>query len=608
MNARRRLRLVLLVCLGASLLQAFGLVQAAGLTLTIKSTDATQFPKVITTIGMVDSLDIPIDLVGRGVDRSAVTLTEDNAPISDFQIEPAIDPHQAFAVAILVDSSSGTNDTGNLAATKKALSAFIDEMGQEDSIALVSFSDQVKVLQGYTSDKNTLKQSIEQLSANGHAAIFDAISQAAQFQAVITQKRKVLLVVTNGSDTASKQSQAAATSAAVSAHVPIYAIGIGPTANHQILDEMAGNTTGQVVYVAGATDLIPAFQGFADRLRRLWTISYTSKIAGDNKTHNLGISVKEPDQTLTGQTTFTAKSNALSFQVSGIVNATRVTATPAVTVTLQNGQATKFQLLVDNQERQSLTSPPYVFQWDTSKETPGIHTVVIRAIGTDGTPTDREFVVEVIAPTPVVAPTATSASGGTATATPVVTTTQQSSTSAYIIGGLVALVVVGAAAAAFLIASRRLPIAKVPPPQVPPKPPIRDDATEVIPGKVSDETVGVGTGAGTASNTVVQAAPVPPRQLRGRLRLSEQGTVQEFTIEQPETVLGRDPKNPIVVHDPMASRRHARIVAENGEFWIEDLQSLNGTKVNGEAVTRHKLANGDQITIGAAVITFIPLS
>jgi VWFA-related protein len=603
MNVHRWLRVLLLLGLAATLLQLAGIVEAAGLTMAVHSVDASQFPKVGTTISVVDSFDVPIDLVGRGLDRSAVTLSEDNAPIGDFQVDPSIDPQQAFAVAILVDSGSSMNDTGKLAATKTALGAFIDAMGPQDSVALLSFSDQVKVLQGYTADKDTLKHAVDQLSANGQKSVYDAISQASQFQAVVSQKRKVLLVVTDGGDTASKQTQAGATTAARNAKVPIYAIGIGPDVHHDQLDQLAGNTTGQVIYAAGAADLTPAFQGFADRLRRLWVISYTSKLPGDDKSHTVNVTVKEPDQTLTGQGTFTAKSNALAFQVSGIVNATRVAGTPAITVTLSNGKASGMQLLVDDQPRGSATTAPFVFNWDTTKETPGIHRVVVRATAADGSNTDREFVVEVLAPTPVAKPTSVSAPtqalpSPTALA-PAATSQSGTNPLLYILGGLGIIVVVAAIAGGlFFMSRRKLPKVAIPPVPPPVQPPrtVVPDRTELI--------VPLDDGATQISGATVVRSAALPSQPRARVRLVQQGTEQEIVLAQPETVLGRDPSNPIVVRDPLASRRHARIVLENGEFWVEDLKSLNGTKINGEVATRHKLATGDQIKIGEAVLTF----
>jgi pSer/pThr/pTyr-binding forkhead associated (FHA) protein len=71
-----------------------------------------------------------------------------------------------------------------------------------------------------------------------------------------------------------------------------------------------------------------------------------------------------------------------------------------------------------------------------------------------------------------------------------------------------------------------------------------------------------------------------------------------------ETVIGRDATNAAYVDDRQVSRHHARITLVDGDFWIEDLNSTNGTRVNGATVTRQKLANNDQISVGDTTMTF----
>lgn len=68
--------------------------------------------------------------------------------------------------------------------------------------------------------------------------------------------------------------------------------------------------------------------------------------------------------------------------------------------------------------------------------------------------------------------------------------------------------------------------------------------------------------------------------------------------------LGRVRENDIVVNDNHASRQHARIEVSPGSCVIKDLNSSNGTCVNGEKVSRHTLKTGDKIEIGAAVYLF----
>lgn len=68
--------------------------------------------------------------------------------------------------------------------------------------------------------------------------------------------------------------------------------------------------------------------------------------------------------------------------------------------------------------------------------------------------------------------------------------------------------------------------------------------------------------------------------------------------------IGRVAPADLVIDDSKASRRHARIVVDNGVVEIEDLGSSNGTLLNGKPVTRRVLRGGDQLQIGKTVFTF----
>ena len=68
------------------------------------------------------------------------------------------------------------------------------------------------------------------------------------------------------------------------------------------------------------------------------------------------------------------------------------------------------------------------------------------------------------------------------------------------------------------------------------------------------------------------------------------------------TVFGRGLEADVRLIETKMSRRHCRVVIENGETFIEDLGSSNGTYVNGKRVDRHKLSDGDKIQVGETTI------
>lgn len=81
--------------------------------------------------------------------------------------------------------------------------------------------------------------------------------------------------------------------------------------------------------------------------------------------------------------------------------------------------------------------------------------------------------------------------------------------------------------------------------------------------------------------------------------------IKDFPIEKKSMTIGRNAGNDIQLDDAAVSGQHARIIIEPNEYlddhdniYIEDMDSTNGTQVNGLPVKRHLLKNGDQLLIG----------
>lgn len=70
------------------------------------------------------------------------------------------------------------------------------------------------------------------------------------------------------------------------------------------------------------------------------------------------------------------------------------------------------------------------------------------------------------------------------------------------------------------------------------------------------------------------------------------------SLDQRPLRIGRVITNDIYVPDPNVSRQHAQFLFEDGGFWIEDLESTNGTFVNDRQVGRHRLQHEDVIRLG----------
>lgn len=90
-------------------------------------------------------------------------------------------------------------------------------------------------------------------------------------------------------------------------------------------------------------------------------------------------------------------------------------------------------------------------------------------------------------------------------------------------------------------------------------------------------------------------AGLPPAAL---VVLHPSGQRTRSAIETLPFTIGRQADNHLVLRDNRASRTQARIVADRGDYVLEDLNSRHGTWVNGERIARHVLRNSDRIDLG----------
>jgi hypothetical protein len=92
-----------------------------------------------------------------------------------------------------------------------------------------------------------------------------------------------------------------------------------------------------------------------------------------------------------------------------------------------------------------------------------------------------------------------------------------------------------------------------------------------------------------------------PRAPRAML---EQRDAAPVSLGPDPILIGRDPQNDVVLDDRRVSRKHAEIRLRLGRYTLYDLQSTNGTYVNGRRVAEKVLDDGDRISVGGLELLF----
>jgi pSer/pThr/pTyr-binding forkhead associated (FHA) protein len=84
-----------------------------------------------------------------------------------------------------------------------------------------------------------------------------------------------------------------------------------------------------------------------------------------------------------------------------------------------------------------------------------------------------------------------------------------------------------------------------------------------------------------------------------------QSVLGEFSLDKERLLIGRKPENDIQVDNLAVSGQHAAIITILNDSFLEDLDSTNGTFVNGKLVKKHALKHGDIITVGKHELKYV---
>jgi FHA domain-containing protein/zinc ribbon protein len=80
---------------------------------------------------------------------------------------------------------------------------------------------------------------------------------------------------------------------------------------------------------------------------------------------------------------------------------------------------------------------------------------------------------------------------------------------------------------------------------------------------------------------------------------------ESFPLNADRMTIGRRPDADIFLDDVTVSRDHALLVRRSGDYYLDDLGSLNGTYVNRHRIESHRLADGDELQVGKYKLTYL---
>lgn len=198
------------------------------------------------------------------------------------------------SLGIIFDTSGSMED--KIEGVEDAVEHFVTNVSSNDEIFLVRFSSDAALVQDFTADRSLILRAVKSLDARGGTALYDAITLGLQKVREGKNKKRALLLLTDGNDTESSIDLQTALSLAKRSEVVIYALGIGhgekgnvhlgildsqlkDTVDMRVLRSFADTSGGNAYFLeeahAGGRDRIDeAAAEVASELKQQYTLGY----------------------------------------------------------------------------------------------------------------------------------------------------------------------------------------------------------------------------------------------------------------------------------------------------------------------------------------------
>jgi Ca-activated chloride channel family protein len=261
----------------------------------------------------------------HGLERANFKIYEDGQEQAGQQITTFTREETPFAVALLLDVSGSME--GRISMARSAAIRFLDGLRAEDTAAVYSFHRKVEQVQDFSQSRD-LSPLAYNLAAKGETALHDAVVQAATDLASRPEKRRAIVVLSDGADTRSAASSDKALAAALAANATIYTVDMAqktpgsfnPTQAAGVLRDYASQSGGRFVPTPGGKALREAFGKILEELSNQYTIGYrpTNRTA-DGRWRTIEVKVDRPDVKARTRRGYRLKKQAKSKGVARLV-------------------------------------------------------------------------------------------------------------------------------------------------------------------------------------------------------------------------------------------------------------------------------------------------
>lgn len=252
--------------------------QSNDVTINITQVDNSKFPMVTVYVSVVNSKGEPV-----AVNPNALIIQENGKIIPASNLEGAGEVGPSTTLLVM-DISGSMNKGGKLDAAKSVAKEYIQQMRDGDMAGIVLFNTSVRTLQVLKNSKADLLSAIDEISAGGDTAMYDALVSSVNMLNSVSG-RKAILVYTDGLDNRSSASLDTVISEIGKGGLTISTVGFGDVnkdlGSQESLDEgslkrLAQESGGRYGFAANRDELSALYASYGHTMRSEYALTYQS--------------------------------------------------------------------------------------------------------------------------------------------------------------------------------------------------------------------------------------------------------------------------------------------------------------------------------------------
>jgi VWFA-related protein len=236
---------------------------------------------VLVPVSVTDGRDRPVHMLPQerfrvledGVEQKIASFSQEEGPIS---------------MGIAFDSSGSMKD--RIESSVDALKLLFQTTTPGDEFFLVHFSDRARLLCGFTPEPGEIFSQLGRVEAKGWTALLDAIALSTNKMRSAQNRRRVLLVLSDGNDNNSRFSEAEVRHMVIEGDLRVY--GIGLLHRPRMLQQLADETGGDVLMAQNLSELPDVVERLSREIRSQYLLGYSSSNpANDSKYRRVKVEV-----------------------------------------------------------------------------------------------------------------------------------------------------------------------------------------------------------------------------------------------------------------------------------------------------------------------------